>query len=190
MKRGNPHEHKYEHGKQKEPISFDEFKAFMEKGYFSQRSHRSFLAFLYWFGVRKTEALERVREDFQVESGVLNVDVLSLKGGEDRPPLEIDVDMPYVNLILEQVALTRPRCRVWNFSDITAWRIVKRATDKLYPHFFRLNRCTRMLDDPTTTIPEIKGWFAWKDVRTISSYVGLSKRHIKKGRERLRREVE
>lgn len=188
---GNPYPHKYRFGKQKKPIGFDEFENMMETGEFKKGDyHRSFLAFLFWFGLRRRAALERERGDFEIEDGVLFVTVAPLKRGIERPPLEIDIDLPYVDLIVNQVMETPEGERVWQFSEVTAWRIVKRVDERIYPHFFRLNRATHFLDDPTTTIPEMKSWFGWKDAKTISSYIGMSRRYVQRGRERLRREVQ
>ena len=170
----------------------------MENGRFVKGkalSHKSFLAFLYWFGVRKVEALERTRQDFMVKDGLLIVDAKPKKGGE-REPLEVPVDYPYVNLITENVEQTRrnpenKESRVWDFSPRTAINIVKRAMgDQYYPHFFRLNRATRFLEDPTTTLPEMKAWFGWKAAKTVDPYIGYSRRHIRRQRKRLRMELE
>jgi len=194
-RRGNPHKHHYKYGKQTEPIDFETFKSIMENGKFVKPlAHRSFLAFLYWFGVRRAEALERVKSDFEIKDDLLIVDATPKKGGE-REPLEVPVDYPYVDLIIEQVNRTRrtlanPTRRVWNFSESTAWRIVKRVMPKHYPHYFRLNRATRFLEDPTTTLPEMKAWFGWKAAKTVDPYIGYSRRHIHRQRERLKRELE
>lgn len=200
-KRGNPYKHHYKYGKQTTPIDLETFKEIMEKAEKGKDCRRlihplrdkSLLAFLYWFGVRRSEVIERVKEDFQVKDGLLIVNCPAKKGGE-REPLEIPVDYPFVDLIIKQVQNTRrtlsnPTRRVWNISEATAWRIVKRVMQKRYPHYFRLNRATRFLEDPTTTIPEMKAWFGWKSTRTIDDYVGYSRRHIRKQRERLAREL-
>ncbi len=189
--------HRYKYGKQTEPIDLRTFRTIMDNGKFVRShslAHRSFLAFLYWFGVRKSEALERVREDFATKDGLLIVNAPPKKGGE-RMPLEIPVNYPYVNLIIKQVKKTRrtlknPTCRVWNMSAATGWRVVKRVMPKHYPHFFRLNRATRFLEDPATTLPEMLAWFGWKRAETVDPYIGYSKRHIHKQRERLARELE
>jgi len=170
----------------------------MENGKFVKSkmlSHKSFLVFLYWFGVRKAEALERTKEDFLVKESLLIVNATPKKGGE-REPLEIPVDYPYVDLVIKNAKQTRrsPRNKeglVWNFSPRTAINIVKRAMgDRYYPHFFRLNRATRFLEDPTTTLPEMKAWFGWKAAKTVDPYIGYSRRHIHKQRERLKMELE
>ena len=155
---------------------------------------RSFLAFLYWFGIRRAEVLERVKKDFKIKDGLLIVDATPKKGGE-REPLEVPVGHPYVDLIIEQVSKTRktrhnPKRRVWNMSPATAWRIVKRVMPKHYPHFFRLNRATKFLEDPTTTIPEMMAWFGWKVAKTVDPYIGHSRRYIHKQRERLAKEAQ
>jgi len=193
-KRGNPYKHHYKYGKQTEPIDLQTFKVIMQNGKFvNPLRDKSLLAFLYWFGVRRAEVIERVKEDFSVKDGLLIVNCPPKKGGE-REPLEIPVDYPFVDLIIEQVDRTRrtlanPTRRVWNISEETAWRIVKRVMPKRYPHYFRLNRATRFLEDSTTTIPEMKAWFGWKSTRTIDEYVGYSRRHIRRQRERLAREL-
>lgn len=193
-KKGNPYAHHYKYGKQTDPIDFKEFESIMDQGHFvHKRRDKSFLAFLYWFGVRRSEALERVKEDFRVKDGLLIVNAPAKKGGE-REPLEVPADFPYVGLIIEQVQKTRrtlanPTRRVWNISSPTAWRIVKRVFPKHYPHYFRLNRATRFLEDPTTTLPEMMAWFGWKAAKTVDPYIGYSRRHIRRQRERLAREL-
>ena len=58
---------KYKHGKQTTPKNFEDFQKIMNKEKFVKPSHKSFLAFLYWTGVRQSEALERIKEDFKKE---------------------------------------------------------------------------------------------------------------------------
>lgn len=194
-KRGNPYKHHYKYGKQTEPINLKTFKEIMENGKFLHPLRdKSYLAFLYWFGVRRSEAIERHKQDFKIKDGLLIVDATPKKGGE-REPLEVPVDYPFVDLIIKKVNLTRrtlanPTRRVWNISGSTAWRIVNRVFPKHYPHFFRLNRATRFLEDPETTIPEMMAWFGWKVAKTINPYIGHSRRYIHKQRERLARELE
>jgi len=192
--KGNPHKHHYKYGKQTTPIDLQTFSSIMENGRFVKPLRdKSFLAFLYWFGVRRAETLERVKEDFTIKDSLLIVEATPKKGGE-REPLEVLVDYPYVDLVIEKVNKTRrtlvnPTRRVWNISGPTAWRIVKRVMPKHYPHFFRLNRATRFLEDPETTIPEMMAWFGWKASKTVDPYIGYSRRHIRKQRERLAREL-
>ena len=180
----------YKHGKQTDTIELEEFGKALKNCY-SLRD-KSFLALLYWTGVRKSEVYERVKEDFTITETDLIVDFHQRKkNGLEVPPLEIPLDLPFVNSIVERVQLTLPRRRVWSFTGVTAWRIVKRVLgEKYYPHFLRLNRITRMFDDPTTTIPEAKSWTGIKTAKALDVYIGYSKRRMEKGKARLRREVE
>ncbi len=189
---------RYKYGKVTAPIDYQSFEEAMENASFPKGrklSHKSFLAFLYWFGVRKAEALERITEDFLVKDSLLIVNATPKKGGQ-REPLEIPIDYPYVDLIIKKVEQARrspenEEGRIWNFSPRTAINIVKRVMgDRYYPHFFRLNRATRFLEDPTTTLPEMKAWFGWKAAKTVDPYIGYSRRHIRRQRQRLKTELE
>jgi integrase len=189
---------KYKHGKVTAPIEYQNFKKAMEHARFPKGrtlSYKSFIAFLYWFGVRKAEALERRPDDFMVNDNLLIVNATPKKGGH-RESLEIPADYPYVDLIIKKIEQTRHSTkndcrRIWNFSPRTAINIVKRVMgDRYYPHFFRLNRATRFLEDPTTTLPEMKAWFGWKAAKTVDPYIGYSRRHIRRQRQRLKKELE
>lgn len=166
----------YKHGKQTDTIDLGFLKKRMnKKGAFKNPSRdKSFLALLYWTGVRKSEAFERVKEDFKITETDLIVDFHQRKKrGLEVPPLEIPLELPFVDLIVERVNRIKPGRRVWNISGVTAWRITKRALgDQYYPHFLRLNRITRMFDDPTTTIPEIKSWTGIKTTQSLDVYIG------------------
>jgi len=184
----------YKYGKQTDTIDLEFLQERMKKGEFkSPLRDKSFLVLLYWTGVRKSEAYERVKGDFEINKTKTDLVIdfhQRKKNGLKVPPLEIPLDLPYVNLIREQLERTRTGERVWFLSSATAWRIVKRALGKkYYPHFLRLNRITRMFDDPTTTIPEAKSWTGIKTAKALDVYIGFSKRRMEKGKERLRREV-
>lgn len=194
-KRGNPYPHKYKYGKKEEEIDLATFKKIMEKGHFVKESHRSFLAFLYWIGCRKKEALERTKADFKITKNILYARVPVKKGGKRVQPLPIPRDLPYVDLVIKQVKRTRrtrrnPRSRIWNFGDVTAWRIVKRVMPEHYPHFFRLNRIVKFFDNPQATVTQVRTIFGIRSVRTINYYLGLSKRSVQAVPTYLRAEVE
>ncbi len=76
--------------------------------------------------------------------------------------------------------------RVFPFSSFTVWLIVKRVLPNHYPHFFRLNRTVKFLNNPKVTVDEIRQWMAWKRLATVESYIGYSERAIGK----LNRELE
>lgn len=198
VKRGNPHPHKYAHGKQTKSIDFETFQKGMESKKFAHPLRdRSYLAFLYWTGVRKSEAYERVKKDFTVKDGVLFVEVPCKKGGERGGPIRIPLNLPYVNLIIKTLEKTRlhfhPELKrkgrfVWPISDTTAWRIVKRPFPDLYPHFFRLNRATIFCRKEETSFGDVKSWFGWKSEKTIAYYMGVSERSMIRMGKRLKPE--
>lgn len=180
---------KYKHGKITTPIELDLMLKVLKSNRFQKYRHRSYLAFLYLTGVRRSEALETVKEDYTIEEKVLVVKIPAKKGGV-RDILKLRLDLPFMDLILERLEETGKGGRLWTFSDRTALRIVKRAMgDQYYPHFFRLNRAVHFLDDPETTDPEMMSWFGWKSRRTIDSYMGFSQRHLDKQADRLKERV-
>ena len=187
---------RYKHGKITAPIDFKTFRESMENCRWRRQglnpgdipAHKSFMAFLYWFGVRKGEALDLARDNFSLKDGLLVVDVKAKKRGS-REPLEVPRDYPFVDLIIKRISEVKEG-RVWSFSERTAINIVKRVMgDRFYPHFFRLNRATRFLEDPTTTLPEMKAWFGWRASSSVDPYIGYSRRHIRRQRKRLKREL-
>ena len=86
---------KYKHGKQTTPINFEEFRKIMDEGKFVKSSHKTFLAFLYWTGVRQSEALERVKEE-----GCKNVGLLASKKTIDSKMHENLMRKNEINVIL------------------------------------------------------------------------------------------
>ena len=183
----------YKHGKQTDTIDFKVFENRMENaGCYNPLRDKSFVALLYWVGCRKSEAYERVKEDFEIDNEKVTVDFHQRKkNGLETPPIELPRDLPFVNLIVKQIQNTPPKRRVWDIGSTTAWSLVKNILgDKYYPHFLRLNRITRMFDDPTTTIPEAKSWTGIKTTKALDHYIGYSKRRMRKGIVRLRKEIE
>jgi len=188
VKRGNPYAHKYKDGKRTKAIDFETFSKGMNSDKFTHKLRdRSYLAFLYWSGVRRSEAYERVREDFSIKNGFLFVNVPAKKHGERGGDLRIPVNLPFVDLILERLEKTRLRWHpelkrkgrfLWPISDTTAWRIVKGPFPDLYPHFFRLNRATIFCSQPDTSTVDVRSWFGWKSEKTIQYYMGVSERSM------------
>lgn len=185
----------YKYGKQTDTLEFQTFKKQMDRVRCQESLRdKSFVALLYWVGCRKSEAYERVLEDFKF---FLSPERLAIdfhqrkKNGLETPPIELPLDLPFVDLIFKQLERTKPSERVWKIGSTTAWTIVKNILgEKYYPHFLRLNRITRMWDDPTTTVPEVKSWTGIKTTKAMDTYIGYSKRRMQKGVVRLRREIE
>jgi len=172
---------KYKFGKQKKEMLKEEFYNIIEHGRFVKPlMHKSFLVFLYYIGCRKSEALELTKEKFRMTQDYLFVDVSAKKHGLERSAFKLNLKLPYVSLIVKQLEMTKPREKVFPISPATAWRIVKRVAPKKYPHYFRLNRTVKFLNNPDVTLNEIRQWMAWKRMETVNSYLGYSERAIGK----------
>lgn len=155
----------------------------MIKAEIPKKSHRAFLWFLYYTGCRVSEILCLVKKQFRETPDQLAVHVPALKMGTPRGEYFLEKTADNVLLICEVVNKTRGKRKVFNFSRSTAWGLVKRLDEKLYPHFFRLNRCVQFLNahdeatgNPKYSEDEVRQWFAWKSINTIDHYRGYSPR--------------
>jgi len=171
---------RYKAGKQTKELTKEEFWKVMEKGRFIKRMHRAFLVLLYYIGCRKIEALRLRKERFKVKGDILFCDIPAVKGGIERNPFQLALSLPYIDELCACIEKTRKGKRVFPFTEFTAWLIVKRVLPKHYPHFFRLNRTVKFLNNPNITTNEIRQWMAWKRLATVESYVGYSERTIGK----------
>ena len=172
---------KYKFGKQKKEMLKEEFYDIVEHGRFVKGLlHKSFLVFLYYIGCRKSEALQLTKENFRITQDNLFVDVSAKKHGIERSAFKLNLSLPYVPFIMKQLKMTKLGQKVFPISPVTAWRIVKRVAPKKYPHYFRLNRTVKFLNNPDVTLNEIRQWMAWKRMETVNSYLGYSERAIGK----------
>jgi hypothetical protein len=112
----------------------------------------------YRYARRTREALRLEKKNFVIEDSYILIDVESrlkkdpgkLAYARSTPPLYIDRSKPFVSAIIKSVENIREKSRVWNYSRKTGYNIVRRAVN-VYPHYFRLNRITRILDGGTVT---------------------------------------
>ena len=86
------------------------------------------------------------------------------------------MSLPYVNLIVEQWKRTSPHNRVFPISYVTFWRILKRIDPKIYPHFFALNRVTKLAENPKLGLAHICAWTG-KSPKTVAYYMARVGRH-------------
>jgi len=127
-------------------------------------------------------------EDIELIEDELHITAKALKRGERLKPLILSVNLSNVDLIEKQWKLTSYHSKVWDMSTWQAWDIVKKASDgRLYPHFFRLNRASRIVDDYEITIKDIKDWFGWKSSVTLGKYLAKSGRGIRKISDSMKR---
>ena len=159
------------HGKVQTLFTDQEFKSRMTEGHFVKPLHKAFCILLYYTGVRKSEALRVVKEQFQVRNNFLLFDVRPrLKSGVQTPPLNIPINAPFVNLLLEAIQEKKEGEKIFPFCSKTAYNIVDRVF--YYPQHFRLNRITNFFLDGFT-IPQVRSWTGHKTLKGLEAYIGL-----------------
>lgn len=151
------------------PIPFEEFKNGIDTGKFVKPEHKAYAALLYYSGVRKSEARRTYKEQFSLQNGIIFWDVgPRLKHSKETDPLAIPLEASYANLIWEAVQNTPKGKKVFEFSDKTAYNIVRRVWH--YPHLFRLTRITDFFEQGRT-ITQLKSWTGLTLV-ALDSYAG------------------
>ena len=221
MKRNFP-EHRYKHGKQKKGIDLAAFSRMLKKvheidlGKYDSLTIKSFLAALYWTGLRKTEvhgarshqyilpptkgpghkqpitkhtnAIPGIlKEDVELKGDILFISAVARKKGKREAPLELWLDFPYVDLIVEQWKRTTKGERVWPISEWDSWNIMKRIDTRKYPHFFRFNRITEMCANPEMSVADICSWTGLTP-QTVDKYLERSGRFIHETAKKMRKQ--
>lgn len=152
------------------PLTDDEFQRQMETGHFAQEKHRGFAACIYYYGVRVSEVLRALKEQFTMQRERIYFDVLTrLKHGKRTPPLMIPIHRSWAGKIWEAVEDTKPKQRVWPYSRMTGYNIIARLWH--YPHHLRLTRITHLLQSGFT-IPELLT-YTGLSLNALNYYVGV-----------------
>jgi len=180
---------------------------------------KSFLAILYWTGLRKTEVIggkshryvlppcedheEQIvkytdevtgilKEDITIsieDSEVLKIYAIARKHGKREAPLEFWTGLPFIDLILKQWERAPEGGRVWAISEWDACFLMNLIDAKKYVHFFRFNRITELCGDPEQSVAEICNW-SGLTVQTIEAYMERSGRFIKSTRDKMKRKFQ
>lgn len=203
----------YKNGKQTQVMHFAEVKQKVAEAELT-RSEEAYFWLLYWCGVRKSEAYERIAEDFKITDSHLIAGFARKKGSEKVPPLEIPLHYFGVDKIVAEVKRARqskPKIKrlfisedkkrvgkqfrgKWVFPHIQstkAWQIVRKILGQgYYPHFLRLNRLTIIGADPSTSFIRLKTFSGIKSVKSLSAYLGQDKKEQRKAMEISGREAE
>jgi len=159
-------------GKIETPISDKNFFRILTENKLSLGTERiAFLAILFYLGIRVSEALKLRPESFKIEGEKLFIDVgVRLKHSKRTPPLSVRLNRPFVDDIVKTVSKTKPTRRVWKFSRVTAWKIVRDTFDR-YPHYFRLNRITNLFEKKYS-VSKLKSWTGLT-LSSLNYYVGV-----------------
>jgi integrase len=153
------------------PLSDQDFKEGMVKGNFVKMpEHQGLIAFLHYSAVRISEALNMKRKDFRLVHDTLYCDIeLRLKHSHKTEPIPLPLSAAYVDTIVKSFEGLKPEEKVWPYSRITGWRIVKRVF--AYPHYHRLSRITNFFQQGYT-IAEVRSWTGLT-LKALDYYVGV-----------------
>ncbi|MDH5418901.1 MAG: hypothetical protein OEY39_02925 [Candidatus Bathyarchaeota archaeon] len=220
--RGNPYPHRYKHGKQKKAITLEQFKPMIDKvdqidlGKYNPLTVKSFLAVLYWCGLRKTEvhgskrhryvcpSCKRheqpiakyteaipgiLKEDIEVKGDMMFIEAVARKHGKREAPLELWLGFPFMDLILEQWKRTPPKQRVWPIAEWDSWNLMKKIDKKKYLHYLRFVRITELCANPKLSVADICSWTGLTP-QTINDYMERSGRFIKRTAQAMREQYE
>ena len=205
---------KYKYGKKEEILPFNIVKQRVVNADLCLRDE-AFFWLLYYCGVRKSEAYERVASDFKITESHLIVDFHQRKKrGAEVPPLELPLNWYGIDKIVKSVQLAlsnrlkekavyvyenRKRVRIlktdrWVFPRIQstkAWEIVQNVLgEHYYPHFLRLNRLTEIAQDSTASLARLKSFSGIKSTTALDSYLGTVKKEQQKAIEFMSRKYE
>jgi site-specific recombinase XerC len=205
---------KYKFGKKEEILPFPVVKQKVISANLRLRDE-AFFWLLYYCGVRKSEAFERVAGDFKTDGVHLIVDFHQRKKrGAGVPPLRLPLSWYGIDKIVQSVRIAlncRPKEKAvyvykdgkrirtvkrdrWVFPRIQstkAWEIVKEVLgEEYYPHFLRLNRLTEIAQDPTASLTRLKSFSGIKSTTALNSYLGTAKREQQKAIEFMGRKYE
>ena len=98
--------------------------------------NQAFLSVLFFAGCRVSEALALTADDINCSHNLIFVQFFRLKGSKQTDPQEI----PRTDSLLW---LCEQEGKLFPFTYITAYRLVKKVFPNLYPHYFRMNRITK-----------------------------------------------
>ncbi len=98
---------------------------------------KCFLTVLYFSGCRVSEALALTSQDIHCTQEIIYVQFFRLKGSKQTDPQELPREES-LNWLCGQEGKLFPFCRT------TAYRLVKKIFPSLYPHYFRMNRITKV----------------------------------------------
>ncbi|TRZ48409.1 MAG: hypothetical protein D4S01_10330 [Dehalococcoidia bacterium] len=193
----------YKYGKQ-ELLPFQVVKSKVVQAILHWRDE-AFFWLLYYCGVRKSEAYERVAVDFKITDSYLIIDFHQRKKrGAEVPPLELPHHWYGIDKIVKSVqyaAKSHPRQKAIyiyenkkrvrilkegkgvfpHIQSTKAWEIVQEVLgEEYYPHFLRLNRLTELGSDPTASLTRLKSFSGIKSTTALNSYLGTAKKEQQK----------
>lgn len=113
--------------------------------------------------------------DVDIQGDMLLLIADPLKKGERVAPLELPLELPYVDLIVNQWERTEEGMKVWDLRKEYAWAIMKELG--AYPHHFRFSRATALVRNFKVSPLHLKNWMGWKRLETAYNYMETGGRY-------------
>lgn len=156
-------------------MNYDEFKLIVDQ--LPDIRDRAFLTVLFFSGCRVSEALALTPDDITCTKETIYLQVYRLKGSKQTDPIELPkADALHYLCGLEEDPFP--------FGRRTAHRLVRSCFPDLYPHYFRMNRITKILDKHG--VVAVQNTFGLS-LNAIQDYIG--KIDIKRVRRSLAEEI-
>jgi hypothetical protein len=130
-----------------------------------------------------------LKEGIEDKEDTLFVNSKALKQGNREAPLELPLDLPYVDLIKQMWQKTESGKRIWDLPREYVWMLLKEPDPKIYCHFFRFNRATQIAKDPNTHPIHLLNWFGWTRLPTAYNYLEKAGRYQRETSNILRKQV-
>ena len=123
---------------------------------------QALLSILFFAGCRVSEALALTSNDINCTSDTIFIQFFRLKGSKQTDPQEL----PRADALLW---ICEQEGELFPFTRMTAYRTVKKVFADLYPHYFRMNRITKTVEQfRATTVCQVLGI----NMNTIIHYMG------------------
>ena len=100
---------------------------------------QALLSVLFFAGCRVSEALALTSNDINCTSDTIYIQFFRLKGSKQTDPQEL----PRADALLW---ICEQEGKLFSFTRMTAYRTVKKVFEDLYPHYFRMNRITKVIE--------------------------------------------
>lgn len=121
-------------------MDYDEFKEAIAM--IVKPRDRAFLTLLFFAGCRISEALALTPDDIDCKGKTIYVHFTRLKGSQQTDPQQL----PNADA-LRWLCFLDAGEKPFPFSRTTGYRLVRRAFEDLYPHYFRMNRITKVSNE-------------------------------------------
>ena len=118
-------------------MTYEDFKSEIQE---LEQDRQAFLTTLFFSGCRISEALALTSDDISCTADTIYIQFFRLKGSKQTDP----TPLPRTSAL---VYLCQTDGRFFSFCRKTGYNIVKKVFPTLYPHYFRMNRITKISED-------------------------------------------